>query len=90
MAVKKTPMRMCIGCREMMPKAQLVRAVRTPEGEILLDTTGKKNGRGAYLCHKEECLRKAAKQNALAHAFGVPVEAEIYDRLSEELKKIDG
>ena len=88
MTVKKIPMRMCIGCREMKPKAELIRAVRTPEGEILLDATGKKNGRGAYLCHREECIRKAAKQNALAHAFGVPVSAELYEHLAEELKQI--
>ena len=89
MTVRKIPMRMCVGCREMKPKAELIRAVKTPEGEILLDVTGKKNGRGAYLCRNEECIRKAAKQNALGHAFGIPVSAELYEHLSEELKEID-
>ncbi len=89
MTVKKTPMRMCIGCREMKPKIELIRAVRTPEGEIVLDATGKKNGRGAYLCRSESCIQKAAKHNALAHAFGSPVPPELYERLSEELKNID-
>ena len=88
MATRKIPMRMCVGCREMKPKAELIRAIRTPEGEILLDATGKKNGRGAYLCRCEACIQKAAKSNALARAFGVSVPKELYDRLQEELKNL--
>lgn len=89
MATKKTPMRMCIGCREMKPKMQLIRVVRTPEGEIKLDAGGRVNGRGAYLCRDAECLKKAAKAGALARAFEMKTPPELYERLEEELKKID-
>lgn len=89
MAGKKIPMRMCTGCREMKPKLQLVRVVKTPEGEIKLDNTGKLNGRGAYICKNTECLNKAIKTNALSRAFQVSVSSEVYTALSEELSKID-
>lgn len=89
MAVKKIPMRMCTGCREMHPKAELIRVVKTPEGEIKLDATGRLNGRGAYICRRGDCLKKAEKQNALARAFETKVDAEIYARLGEELEAID-
>lgn len=82
-------MRMCIGCREMKPKKELVRAVKTAEGEIKLDTTGKLNGRGAYICRSAECLNKAKKANALARAFETAVPADIYDRLETELDNIE-
>lgn len=81
MATKKTPLRMCIGCREMKPKQELVRIVKTPENEIFFDPTGKKNGRGAYICKDVACLAKAEKINALSHAFGINVDKEIYSRL---------
>lgn len=89
MAVKKTPMRMCTGCREMKPKNELIRAVKTPENEILLDTTGKRNGRGAYICKSTECLKKAQKANALSRAFEMQVSDEIYARLGEEIKGLE-
>jgi len=87
MTGKKIPLRMCLGCREMKPKKELIRAVKTPEGEIKLDATGKLNGRGAYVCCSLECLRKVRRQNALAHAFSVQVSDEIYDRLEAEFKE---
>ena len=89
MANRKIPMRMCAACREMKPKMELVRVVKTPEGEIKLDLTGKLNGRGAYICKNTECLKKAQKSNALGRALDTNVSAEIYDALGEELKEIE-
>ncbi len=85
MSSKKIPMRMCTACREMKPKRELVRVVKTPEGEIKLDFTGKLNGRGAYICNSLECLKKAEKSNALSRAFSCPVSKEIYLQLEKEL-----
>lgn len=85
MSVKKVPMRMCTACREMKPKKELIRIVKTPEGEILLDVTGKMNGRGAYICKNAECLAKAEKSGALARAFSSEVSKEIYEKLKQEL-----
>ena len=87
MTTKKIPMRMCIGCREMKPKRELIRVVKTTDGEILLDTTGKVNGRGAYVCGCVECLKKVRKQNALSHAFSMNIEKDIYDNLEAQLEK---
>lgn len=89
MSVKKIPMRMCTGCREMKPKKELIRVVKTTEGEIKLDATGKINGRGAYICKCGECLKKAEKSNALARAFECKVSADIYVQLEKELKGIE-
>lgn len=89
MAMKKTPMRMCTACREMRPKAQLVRIVKTPQGEIVTDPTGKRNGRGAYLCRSAECLKKAQKTNALGRALETQIPPEVYERLGEELNRLD-
>jgi len=89
MGTKKIPMRMCTGCREMKPKSELVRIVRTAEGEIKLDSTGKVNGRGAYICRNVECLKKAEKQNALSRAFETAVNREIYDVLKGEFKELE-
>ena len=83
--MKKTPLRQCLGCREMKPKRQLVRAVRSPEGEVSLDFTGKKPGRGAYVCHSEECLKRAIKSKALSRAFGVEIPPGVYDELTEQI-----
>ena len=77
-------MRMCNGCGEMMAKVQLIRIVRDSEGEISLDLTGKKNGRGAYLCHNAECLKKARKNHRIDRSFGIQIPDEIYDRLEKE------
>lgn len=84
MSAKKIPLRMCIGCREMKPKAELYRIVKKPDGEIVIDKTNKLSGRGAYVCKCGECLKKAEKTNALAHTFSVKVDKEIYQALVGE------
>jgi len=78
---KKIPMRMCVSCREMQPKKELMRVVRTPEGAVLLDTTGRANGRGAYLCKKSACLEKAIKSRAIERALETKIDLETYDVL---------
>ena len=85
MQVKKQPMRKCTGCNEMKEKRELVRIVRDPEGEISVDLTGKKSGRGAYICKDKKCLMKAQKAKRLERAFECEVPAEIYERLEGEL-----
>ena len=87
--VKKVPMRQCLGCREMKPKKELLRVVRTPEETVVLDTTGRANGRGAYVCKSGECLKKAVKSKALSRAFGVPVPDEIILSLEQQLENAD-
>ena len=87
MATRKIPMRMCIACREMKPKAELMRVVKTPENEILPDMTGKRNGRGAYICRSAECLARAQKSNALSRALGTQLPSETYELLFKELDK---
>ena len=84
MATKKIPLRMCIGCREMKPKAELYRIVKTPDNEILIDKTNKLSGRGAYICKCGDCLKKAEKINALAHTFSTAVDKQIYSQLAKE------
>ena len=83
---KKLPMRQCLGCREHRPKRELVRLVRTPEGEVRLDCSGKMNGRGAYICHNPDCLRKAVRAKALERAFGTALPEEVLTRLTRELE----
>ena len=83
---KKIPMRQCVGCREMLEKRSLVRIVRSPEGEVSLDPTGKKPGRGAYLCKSAECLKKAIKTRALGRALGAEIPDEVLLGLSGELE----
>ncbi|WP_087065182.1 RNase P modulator RnpM [Intestinibacillus massiliensis] len=87
MQKRKIPMRQCLGCRTMFPKKELIRVVRSPEGAIALDFKGKAPGRGAYVCHSAECLRKAQKSRALERAFGVPVPDEIYDALTAQMEE---
>ena len=82
---KKIPMRRCVGCGESRDKKLLVRVVRTPEGKITVDLTGKASGRGAYLCRNPECLRKAARKKMLNRAFKEPVAPDIYEQLEKEL-----
>ena len=77
-------MRMCVSCREMQPKKELVRVVRTPEGAVILDTTGRANGRGAYLCKKSACLEKAIKSRALERALETKIEPEVYEALRKD------
>ncbi len=84
---KKIPLRMCTGCGEQKPKKELVRVVKSPEGEISLDLTGKKSGRGAYVCRDIECLRKARKSKRFERAFSCQIPDEVYDRMEEELTK---
>jgi predicted RNA-binding protein YlxR (DUF448 family) len=83
--VKKIPLRMCTGCGEMKPKKELVRIVKSPDGDISLDTGGRKPGRGAYICPKRKCLKAARKAKRLEKSFSAQIPAEIYDRLEEEL-----
>jgi len=83
--VKKQPIRRCTGCGESKPKRELVRVVRSPEGEISIDKTGKKNGRGAYICPNPECLKKAKKAKRLDRSFEMQVPDEIYEQLEKEL-----
>ncbi|WP_308755076.1 RNase P modulator RnpM [uncultured Anaerotruncus sp.] len=85
MVQKKQPVRMCSGCAAHKPKKELVRVVRTPEGEILLDPTGKKSGRGAYLCQNPDCLKKARKARRLERAFDCKIPDEVYERLEREM-----
>jgi len=82
---KKLPVRRCVGCNSQKTKRELIRVVRSPEGEVSIDPTGKKSGRGAYLCPSLACLAKARKAKRLERAFGVPVPDGVWDRLAEEL-----
>ena len=86
MKAKKTPLRMCTGCGEMFDKRTLVRVVRTPQGEICLDLTGKKSGRGAYVCKKSECLQKARKARRRERSLDSTIPDEVYDRMEQELR----
>ena len=81
---KKVPERKCVGCNERKPKIELVRVLRTPEGEICVDRTGKKSGRGAYLCRNAECLKKARKNHRIDRSLQIQIPDEIYDRLEKE------
>ena len=85
MQTRRIPMRKCTGCNEMKPKKELVRVVRSPEGEVSLDLTGKKPGRGAYVCPDPECLRKAQRAKALERSLEVPIPDEVYERLVKEM-----
>ena len=82
---KKIPVRRCVGCNAQRPKRELVRVVRSPEGEFSVDFTGKKPGRGAYICHKRECFDKAKKSHGLERSFKSPIDAAVYDLLEREL-----
>ena len=87
---KTIPLRQCLGCREQKPKNQLIRVVRSPEGEVSLDFRGKAPGRGAYLCRDAACLKKALKSKALERALNVPIPEEIQSRLLAEMEGGDG
>lgn len=82
---KRQPVRKCTGCAEHFPKKELIRVVRTPEGEIVLDLIGKKSGRGAYICKSLSCLKKARKAKRLESALECSIPEEVYDKLEEEL-----
>ena len=83
---KKIPQRQCMGCRERKAKRELIRVVRSPEGEVSLDFGGKKNGRGAYICPKEECLAKAIRSKALERSLEAPIGQTVYDALKREME----
>ncbi len=84
---KKIPMRQCLGCREMKPKRELIRVVRSPEGAISLDFKGKANGRGAYVCPNAQCLKKAVKARALERAFSCQIPQEVYEALNAQMER---
>lgn len=86
MTPKKQPMRQCTGCGVMKPKRELVRVVKTPEGNIMLDRSGKANGRGAYICHSTECYRKAVKAKRLERAFSCVVPESVSEQIVKELE----
>ena len=81
---KKIPLRQCVGCGEMKAKKEMMRVIKTAEGDIVLDVTGKKNGRGAYLCQKEECLKTAMKNKGLERSFKMSIDQSIYEKLQKE------
>lgn len=87
MKVKKVPLRKCLGCNEQKQKRELIRVVKSKEGEVSLDVTGRANGRGAYICPNPECLAKAEKRKSLARALETEITAEIYAKLRDEIEK---
>ena len=89
MAEKKIPLRKCTGCNEMKPKKELIRVLKTTEEEIILDKTGKKNGRGAYLCNSLECFKLARKSRGLERSLQVKIPDEIYETLEKELNAVE-
>lgn len=86
---RKIPQRQCTGCGEMKSKKEMIRVIRTPEENILIDTTGKKNGRGAYICRSIECFQKAVKSHGLERSLKVAIPREVYDELEKELSGLD-
>ena len=90
MKPRKIPMRMCVGCREMKEKKELIRVVRSPEGEVSLDPVGKKSGRGAYVCRSAECLKRAIKQKQLERQLDVTLPAETLEALTAAMDNLTG
>lgn len=86
---KKIPQRQCVGCGEMKDKKEMMRVLKTAENEIFLDVTGKKNGRGAYICRSMECLRRARKNKGLERSFKMSISTEIYDTLEREFDSLE-
>ena len=89
MSVKKIRLRQCIGCGEMKSKKEMIRVIKTAEDQILLDATGRKNGRGAYLCPSMECFKKAVKGRGLERSFKMAIPREVYETLEKEMEEID-
>lgn len=94
MANKKIPMRQCVGCREMKAKKDMIRVIKTTledgsTSEILLDTTGRKNGRGAYICPNGECLQAAIKNKGLERSFKMPIPKDVYEVLTKEMEEFE-
>ncbi|WP_026893349.1 MULTISPECIES: RNase P modulator RnpM [Lacrimispora] len=88
MSTKKIPLRQCIGCGEMKSKKEMIRVLKTSEDEIVLDATGRKNGRGAYLCPSMECFHKAVKNKGLERSFKMAIPKEVYETLEKEMEQI--
>ena len=86
---KKVPLRKCVGCGEMKSKKEMMRVLKTTEGEFVLDATGKKNGRGAYLCFSKECLEKAVKSKGLERSFQQSIPKEVYVMLEKEMESLE-
>lgn len=89
MANKKVPMRQCVGCAEMKSKREMIRVIKTPENEVVLDSTGKKNGRDAYVCPNLECLKKARKSKGIERAFKMAIPNDVYEKLEKEMSLLD-
>ena len=89
MKQRKIPLRMCLGCSQMKPKAELIRVVKEPNGDVTLDATGKKNGRGAYICKCSECLEKAIKAKKFERSFSVNIPEEIFESLKREMQQLE-
>lgn len=87
---RKIPMRQCLGCREMKPKRELVRVVRSPEGELSVDLRGKLPGRGAYVCHNAQCLRQALRSHALERSLNTAIPPELYETLAAQMEAENG
>ena len=86
---KKVPLRQCVGCGQMKSKKEMMRVIKTAEGDIVLDVTGRKNGRGAYLCKQEECLKMAMKNKGLERSFKMSIPNEVYDTLEKEFDNLE-
>ena len=89
MVAKKIPMRQCTGCREMKSKREMIRVIRTTENEICIDATGRKNGRGAYICPNMDCLKLAIKNRGLERSLKMAIPESLYQQLEEEMSHID-
>lgn len=86
---KKIPLRQCVGCNEMKSKKEMLRVLKTAEGEVVLDTTGKMNGRGAYLCKNAECLKKAVKHKGIERSLKMEIDKSVYEKLEKEFLSIE-
>ena len=86
--VKKVPQRQCIGCGEMKNKKEMIRILKTPEGEFVVDATGRKNGRGAYICQSMDCFKKAVKGKGLERSFKMAIPKEVYETLEKEMEQL--
>lgn len=87
--IRKIPMRKCVGCQEMKSKKEMMRVIRTPEDELVIDTTSRQNGRGAYLCFSKECFEKAVKNRGLERSLKMSIPSEVYDSLKKEIEHIE-
>ena len=88
-SVRKIPMRKCVGCGEMKSKKEMIRVLKTTEDQVILDATGRKNGRGAYLCFNKECLKKAVKKKGLERSLKIEITQNIYENLEKEFEELE-